>query len=684
MFKKFMLVIVSIILALGFCACGDGEAGNDAGSDDNSSYDNFDAKLDVEYAKGVIEELSSFGDDPNLGMRSAGSPAEMEATEYLKEEMKAIGLENVTVDDVTVDGWTFKGADIKFKNADGENQKIQLGGYQTTIQAKDETCELVYLGKGTEADYEGVDVKDKLVLIDVDQNNDWWINYPAYQAKVKGAKAVVAMSIYEEEGDDRIGVQDICGPADAPALAISKKDSKSLQDAIKKSGKDSIKVTFNADSKVTENATSHNVWGEIPGKTAETIFVLAHMDGYFHSTYDDAHGVATSMAIAKALIDSEYVPDKTIRFCIHGAEEWGREGSEYDWSTGAYEDIVNNHPEWVEGAFALVNNDGGYCVQGEKYLGTRSSDEFVTFIKESVGDLNKESKYEWSYAQLTTGTEDFMWTLCGIPSIVAGEGEGTVYDAKGYHSTYDSWEAQPLDEEGFKENLQVYGKLVIDLDGKDVRPLDFQARLKAFEASLEDTTEFDSVLEEGYAAAEELQAKMDAVEEGDDKDAAVALNVETQKVYKSFQDALVGLNFDPEACIRHELYQANVQQLDAAIQALKKGDIQTAYDENLSSVDWGWYYMYFDDETCKYMENQLFEKRKDTWGDGLIKYPHADLGNVVRSLGKKYDKKDANVSAEIKELKKLKKTQEGYLAKTLSEEKAGLEKTVDLMREAAK
>ena len=61
--------------------------------------------------------------------------------------------------------------------------------------------------------------------------------------------------------------------------------------------------------------------------------------------YDDAQGVGVSIGIAKALVDSGFTPDKAIRFCFHGAEEWGREGSEYDWSSGAYEEIMTNHPE---------------------------------------------------------------------------------------------------------------------------------------------------------------------------------------------------------------------------------------------------------------------------------------------------------------------------------------------------
>lgn len=674
--KRVTAILLTLLLIVGLSACG--------GPEKTDGFGAYDKAISTDYAKGVIEKVSSFGDDPVMGMRSAGSPAETETANYMAEVMKEIGLQNVTIDKTTLDGWTFKGANVTFTNAEGKEQKIDLGGYQTTLQASNETCELVYVNQGTEADYEGIDVTGKLVLLDVDQNENWWINYPAYQAKVKGAKAVIAMSVYPEDGPDRVGVQDICGPADAPALAISEQDSTALQDAIKASGKSSIPVVLNADSTVTKGATSHNVWGEIPGKTDETIFVFAHMDGYFHSQYDDAQGIGVSIGIAKALIDSGYQPEKTIRFCMHGAEEWGVSGSEYDWSKGAYEEIMTNHPDWVNGAFAIVNNDGGYNVQGEKYMGTRSATELIPFVNESIGDLNEKSKYEWSYDTTSTYTEDFQWARMGIPAIVAGEGEGEKYDNMGYHSTYDSWAAQPLDEEGFRESILTFGKLVLDLDAKAVRPMNFTARLKEFEGTLNDTSDFDPLLKQGYTAAAALEEKMAATEKDGNSDAALELNKQTQEVYKSFQDALVGLNFGPEVVIRHELYQSNVEALDNAIAALEKGNLREAYDEHLSNVDWAWQYMNFDEQTCKYMENQLFGNRTGTWGDGLIEYRHCDIGGVVKSLGAKYEDEGADVSAELTKLKELRATEQDRLEQTLAKEKAGLEKTIKLMEEYSK
>lgn len=57
----------------------------------------------------------------------------------------------------------------------------------------EESFDLVFLGKGTARDYEGKDVRGKLVVVEINQRNEWWINFPVYQACEKGAKALIAV-----------------------------------------------------------------------------------------------------------------------------------------------------------------------------------------------------------------------------------------------------------------------------------------------------------------------------------------------------------------------------------------------------------------------------------------------------------------------------------------------------------
>lgn len=687
--KKFLCLMLSLVLALSalfaLSSCGGGEGKEEAAVEESA----FDKSVDTEFTKKVMQTISEFGDDQATGNRSAGSPAEQAAGEYIKGVMEEIGLSNITADAVTVDGWTFGGANITYANAKGKEKTIDLGGYATDLSVENKEAPLLYLGKGTAADYEGVDASGKLVLIDINQDEEWWINYPAKQAQVNGALGVIAMSEMVTENEDRIGCQDICGPADAPAFAISQKDSKALQKAIKASDEGEIIVTFNADTTITKDATSHNIWGEIPGKTDEVIYMIGHYDGYYHSIYDNASGIATTLGIAKALIDSGYEPEKTIRIVAHGSEEFGKSGNEYDWGTGAYEQIMTAHPEWAENAFAVVNIDGDYPIVGEKGYGISTSHEILDFVKKSGKAVTRDSGYDWSYkSPAGTGTEDFQWTAVGIPSIVATHGEECIYYDGMYHSNMDSYEGGELDEEALLVNHKVFGKIVQDLDAAAVRPMSFTDRFAALEESINTKQvkdeELMTLIADAKDAAGNLEARMAEVEKSGDAEAIALMNDNLYVLFKAVQDDFLRIDYNLEVVFPTEQYQNNIAALSGTIKALEDGDVATAVDEHLWAVDWAWYDMYFDEETCQYFMDQLWDKRTGTWGDGRVEYRHCDVGDVTRSLCEKYEEDAPDVTDEIAALKELKAQQQEYLAATVEREKAALAELVTMMEDYSK
>ena len=150
--------------------------------------------LDTQYAYQLAKRMEAIRSNPVLGYRTAGSKAERETGDLLAEEMRRIGLQNVRKDEITADAWEFHHAILTYTDAMGRRREVQLGAYQTQLVTDGfEPMELVYLGKGTAADYEGRDVRGKLVLVDINQRADWWINYPAYEAHLAGAAAVIAV-----------------------------------------------------------------------------------------------------------------------------------------------------------------------------------------------------------------------------------------------------------------------------------------------------------------------------------------------------------------------------------------------------------------------------------------------------------------------------------------------------------
>lgn len=61
-----------------------------------------------------------------------------------------------------------------------------------------------------------------------------------------------------------------------------------------------------------------------------------------------------TLALAKGLVDASYQPENDILFIAHGSEEWGASGTQFDWTTGAWEMINNAHPDWAGKTLAAM------------------------------------------------------------------------------------------------------------------------------------------------------------------------------------------------------------------------------------------------------------------------------------------------------------------------------------------
>ena len=192
--------------------------------------------IDTDWSYQLARRMEKEKTNPVLGYRTAGSAAETATGDMLYREMKAIGLTDVTRDTFSLDGWEFEKAVLKFTDDDGQEHTFQMGGYQTNFETDGfEDYELVYLGKGTAADYEGINVKGKLVMVEINQRDEWWISFPVYQAYLRGAAALIAVQAngYGEIAESALNAQDIAGPDFAPAFSLSQADARILKRSLR-------------------------------------------------------------------------------------------------------------------------------------------------------------------------------------------------------------------------------------------------------------------------------------------------------------------------------------------------------------------------------------------------------------------------------------------------------------------
>ena len=654
--------------------------------------------IDTDYSYQLAKRMEQFHSNEKLGYRPAGSKAEFLTGEMLKDEMQKLGLSDVCKNAVTVDGWEFKNAELAFETKEGKRHTALLGAYQTDFVTDGEQAfSLMYLGKGTEADYEGKDVTGKLVLVDINQRDEWWINYPVYQAHLKGAAAVIAVQCggYGEVDAKALNAQDIAGPEDAPAFSISREDAALLRELL--DGEKEATVWLKADSRVKRDCTTYNISGCIPGKHPERMVLLsAHYDSYFSGFQDDNTAVAMMFGIAKTLIESGFKPNNTIVFCAMAAEEWGVVDSNFDWSTGAYEQIFTAHPEWVGKVIADLNFELPALAHGTRAR-IRCCYEYVHYIKEYLDGLPELTK---AYPEMTsvtapieTWSDDFSMAIAGIPSMVNDFTGGSFMETH-YHSQFDNDDF--YDEAVYRLHHELFTLLILALDETAVVPLDFTPVLERIlaggseiAAKVEETQEqiaaitkkLIQVTEETQEKAKQSYEETAAINtryhallaEGNMQEAEqlFAENREREKQllvkFKQEQDHFVRIDWYGEVFFPHEILWKNIGLLQDSVNALEQSDVDKAL-EKIYQVDNNAYAFMFVEYVYRNFTEYVFNQTNDRlkWGYGRL-LGHEDLYHVVKCLLKKRKEADTDYREELHYLKECYKKQTRRLCETLKE-----------------
>ena len=621
------------------------------------------SSVNVDYGYDLAVSMEEIRDNAVLGYRTAGSPAEFETGEMLKKEMENIGLQNVTKDAFTLDGWTFDHGRLIYTDLNDEEVTVELGGYQCDLNTQGEKEVVIIDGNdGTYADISEIDVMDKYVLVDINQRENGWINYPAYEAHLAGAAGIIAAQDggYAEISEEALNAQDICGPSDAPALSISRKDMDALRGIMEEKGVDELKVTLDVESTVTKDTTSYNIVGTIPGKSDDMVLMSAHYDSYFAGFQDDNAAIALMMSIAKAIVDSGYTPEKTLVFCAMAAEEWGVSNTRYDWSTGAYNQIFRVHPEWVGKVIADINFELPAMNEGTSDQ-IRSSYELKTYLEEFAKTVPAVDGIFSDGIEVIvptqTWSDDFSLSIAGVPSTVTALRGG--FAKTHYHSQFDNRDT--YSKEAFEFHHNLYGMLMLAYDQMAVSPLDFTVRLNALkevtdsEVLSEDqksilNEKIDTALKLAEKAYEKVQeansAYAAARNDGDEKKAEEVLaqyeafNDQLLAAFRLCEDYFVRLTWEDVSQFPHEHSVNNLINLQAAVEALENGEVSTALDEYLWAIDNNWYAYDFSKETFDYFTDYVLNQPSDRlmWGDGRVQ-GHNDLYDLIHSL---YEKEDGD------------------------------------------
>ena len=722
--KKLTALCLTAGMLLGLSACSTSTPESSVSSETSSAasqasleemYDRFIDSVSPDYAYDVALELTTnpvyFNSE--LGGRNAGSKAEHAAADYLAGLMEEIGLSDVEKQAAQCDLWQFNGASF---TVDGVEYPVY--SYATAATpAEGITAEVVYAGKGTMWDYEGLNVEGKIVLVDIDQRNDWWITYPMLEAEFQGAAAILAANVggYSQIADDALNSQDVCGPTSIPTLSIGVSDSLEIREKLEQGP---VTATLVVDNEVEIDAgTTYNITGVLKGKSSEhQILIGGHYDAHFWGFQDDNCAVGLVLAMAKAMVDSGYQPENDIVFCLHGAEEWGSSYTQYDWTVGAWEMINNVHPDWVGRTLAFINFELP-AYEFDTYTSTYSAPEMYEMLDYFANEYPYSPDPVGCFPdgvltegyQTYTYSDDFSYYAAGVPSTVNGfllqKDMETVFPfyEEIYHTQYDT--PDTYNEAVMNFNIQYYGALAMYIDQTPALYLDFTAQYDRILNSMDEETmaaagvdvdAFKAALDRLNQSAQSMVDRvvdvntryLQAVEEGNTEQMAELwvqgkeLTNQNLAAFQYAQKNLLGLMYE-RPIVPHEAPQENILLCQAIIDCLEQGDVATAVDEYAWTVNnvLEWYAMYFSPEVIAVQDDMLWgEDNQDNlyWGTD-IGFTKADVDEATRSIFARYDETSGDFSKEIAVYQAAIEAQTQILRDLGGQEIAAMEELSDLL-----
>lgn len=240
---------------------------------------------------------------PQFWGRLAGTSSDVEDAQWLLNKYKQIGLTDAHLQTIAYYNpqWSPQSWSVSATggNADStmpvSSAEPAYGSPDTG--GKELNLEVVYVGLGSEADFVARDVRGKAVLFVKGQSS-----YQAGPADIlkraedHGAAALLSTDLR----GGNYTAQSYRAYTHVPTFNIGTKDAEALRKMIAEASPgNSPHVQIRLDAGWLPNQKSYLVWGTLPGQTDETIYVIAHRDGFFDAAGDNASGVATMLGLAE-------------------------------------------------------------------------------------------------------------------------------------------------------------------------------------------------------------------------------------------------------------------------------------------------------------------------------------------------------------------------------------------------
>ncbi len=393
------------------------------------------------------------------------------------------------------------------------------------------TNDVVYVERGGSKEYEGLDVRNKIILAD--------LSYApprpekAWLARNKEASAII-LSNWGHPQNEIVGrgaIKHVWGPLTLedvnripriPSVNISRKDAEFLKKLLEKGT-----VKINVKSKVEDRwVISNQPIGRIIPPQSKSMFdellvIGGHLESWGGTVTDNSTGIAVILEIVRTLLKKE---EKIRREVI--TNFW--DGHEIGEAAGSGWFVDNYWGELNERAIAYVNFDG-FGMIGTNHFISYSSPETWGFL----GEVEKAVIGKESEKRLPLKIGDNFFLGIGIPYIFTFatyppeemEKLGNALFGWWYHSEEDTLDK--VDEDILKLQAELHFHYIIKLLNEPIIPWDYVTfikyiihEIKEIEKSYKDVPRSDrlnTILKKVEVFQKKIEAVNDFIEEYSDK-----------------------------------------------------------------------------------------------------------------------------------------------------------------------
>ena len=263
------------------------------------AYGDIDGRHLLEYVVEQVEISRRYRDQghPKYWGRIIGTSADAESADWVAAQFDEIGLSDVHIQSFDLQPqWMPQSWEVSVTSSE---TTLKVETAQPVYRATGTPpggldLEAVYVGLGSEADFIGRDVEGKAVFA----HSMFGVMDDGALPRADARGAAAVFDVHMLPGNMRY--QAYPKNTTVPTFTVGGEDGIAVRDLIAAAPPGQpLRVHVRMDIEMVPDLQTAIVWGTLPGATDETIYIMAHRDGWFDASGDNASGVASMIGLAE-------------------------------------------------------------------------------------------------------------------------------------------------------------------------------------------------------------------------------------------------------------------------------------------------------------------------------------------------------------------------------------------------